>query len=178
MNFDRCDNWKVDYESQWLGGGSTYNWFSVNVSHGAITKIHKKHYLSDPLKQALVSTDPIKDDEELANLVAMLDAQTSLPNDCVHIEPLPINNLEIKVNIPSVVQPPNLELRPLPDHLRYAFLGNSNTLPTVFLLRKLYHTKREIVANFESAQTNSRMDHHWHLRHTCTRFSWRTNTNL
>lgn len=139
---------------------STYDCFLVIVSHGAITKIHKKHYLLDPLKQALVLTDPIEDDEELADLVVVLDAQTSLPKDCVRVEPLPIQNLKIKVNMPYVVQPQNLELRPLSDHLRYAFLGNSYTLPCYFFYFINFITQREILANFKSAQTNSRMNHH------------------
>lgn len=30
---------------------------------------------------------------------------------------------------PSIKEPSNLDLKPLPNHLRYAYLGNSSTLP-------------------------------------------------
>ena len=33
--------------------------------------------------------------------------------------------------LPSIEKPPVLELKPLPDHLRYAFLGESSTLPVI-----------------------------------------------
>ena len=32
---------------------------------------------------------------------------------------------------PSAVEPPKLELKPLPDTLKYAFLGSSETLPVI-----------------------------------------------
>ncbi|KAK8918276.1 hypothetical protein KSP39_PZI021521 [Platanthera zijinensis] len=32
---------------------------------------------------------------------------------------------------PSIVSPPTLELKPLPDHLMYAYLGKDNTLPVI-----------------------------------------------
>ncbi|CAN6560281.1 unnamed protein product [Malus baccata var. baccata] len=33
--------------------------------------------------------------------------------------------------LPSVVQPPTLELKPLPSHLKYVFLGEDDTLPVI-----------------------------------------------
>ncbi|MDV3143364.1 MAG: hypothetical protein Q8761_02960 [Sweet potato little leaf phytoplasma] len=33
--------------------------------------------------------------------------------------------------LPSVVQAPNLELKALPEHLKYAYLGKGNTLPVI-----------------------------------------------
>ena len=32
---------------------------------------------------------------------------------------------------PSIERPPKLELKPLPSHLRYAFLSDNNTLPII-----------------------------------------------
>ena len=32
---------------------------------------------------------------------------------------------------PSIIKPPKLELKPLPTHLRYTFLGEGNTLPII-----------------------------------------------
>ncbi|CAM8943937.1 unnamed protein product [Rhodiola kirilowii] len=33
--------------------------------------------------------------------------------------------------LPSIVQAPEVELKPLPEHLKYAFLGENNTLPVI-----------------------------------------------
>ncbi|KAM1271317.1 hypothetical protein ACFX2J_032155 [Malus domestica] len=33
--------------------------------------------------------------------------------------------------LPSVIQPPSLELKPLPSHLKYVFLGKQETLPII-----------------------------------------------
>ncbi|KAK5843518.1 hypothetical protein PVK06_005975 [Gossypium arboreum] len=33
--------------------------------------------------------------------------------------------------LPSVVQAPDMELKPLPEHFKYAFLGKGNTLPII-----------------------------------------------
>ena len=35
--------------------------------------------------------------------------------------------------MPSIEQPPQLEHKPLPSHLRYAYLGESSTLPVIIL---------------------------------------------
>ena len=36
-----------------------------------------------------------------------------------------------KTPVPSVEQPPKIEQKPLPSHLKYAYLGNSSTLPVI-----------------------------------------------
>ncbi|NHN19457.1 hypothetical protein G6046_00500 [Bacillus amyloliquefaciens] len=33
--------------------------------------------------------------------------------------------------VPSIIKPPELELKILPTHLKYVFLGNSSTLPVI-----------------------------------------------
>ena len=33
--------------------------------------------------------------------------------------------------LPSILQAPKLELKPLPDNLKYVFIGNNNTLPVI-----------------------------------------------
>ena len=36
-----------------------------------------------------------------------------------------------QTSVPSVERPPQLEQNPLPSHLRYAYLGESSTLPAI-----------------------------------------------
>jgi hypothetical protein len=34
--------------------------------------------------------------------------------------------------LPLIEKAPNIELKPLPNHLKYAFLGSKETLPIIF----------------------------------------------
>ena len=45
-----------------------------------------------------------------------------------YYEPLRENNQTL---VSSVEQPPQMEQKPLPSHLRYAYLGNASTLPVI-----------------------------------------------
>ncbi|CAN6547343.1 unnamed protein product [Malus baccata var. baccata] len=66
--------------------------------------------------------------EEEAEIVAALE---SLPQH----HGKPSNPISISVSpdklLPSVIQAPVLELKPLPDHLKYVFLGDNETLPVI-----------------------------------------------
>ncbi|CAN6711750.1 unnamed protein product [Malus baccata var. baccata] len=66
--------------------------------------------------------------EEHAELVAAFE---SLPQQSGK----PLNSIPILVStntlLPSVIQAPVLDLKPLPDHLKYVFLGDEETLPVI-----------------------------------------------
>ncbi|KAM1985353.1 hypothetical protein ACFX16_013528 [Malus domestica] len=66
--------------------------------------------------------------EEHAELVAALES-------CPQHRGKPSNPIPIPVStntlLPSVIQAPVLELKPLPDHLKYVFLGDEETLPVI-----------------------------------------------
>ena len=50
------------------------------------------------------------------------------PNRRKYYEPLGEN---AQISVPSIERPPQLERKPLPNHLRYAYLGESSTLPVI-----------------------------------------------
>ncbi|CAN6547359.1 unnamed protein product [Malus baccata var. baccata] len=65
---------------------------------------------------------------EVFEMVAALE---SLPS---HSGKSPLSILDsVLANklLPSIVQPPTLELKPLPSHLKYVFLGEDQTLPVI-----------------------------------------------
>ncbi|CAN6567562.1 unnamed protein product [Malus baccata var. baccata] len=66
--------------------------------------------------------------EEEAEIVA---AHESLPQH--HGKPSNPISIPVSTNklLPSVIQAPVLELKPLPDHLKYVFLGDNETLPVI-----------------------------------------------
>ena len=50
------------------------------------------------------------------------------PNTRKYYEPLG----EIaQTSVPSFKQPPKMEQKPLPSHLRYAYIGDASTLPVI-----------------------------------------------
>ncbi|CAN6723545.1 unnamed protein product [Malus baccata var. baccata] len=65
---------------------------------------------------------------EEAEIVAALE---SLPQH--HGKPFNPISISVSTNklLPSVIQAPVLELKPLPDHLKYIFLGDNETLPVI-----------------------------------------------
>ena len=84
---------------------------------------------SDPLEVALTSEEESFLNSEVGSLVAMLDCE----DECSAIwdpVPEPLGDRPPKV-LPSAVQPPKPELKPLPDTLKYAFLKADNTFPVV-----------------------------------------------
>ena len=61
--------------------------------------------------------------EEAEEYVKWMDAFE--PNRRKYYEPLGENTQTL---VPSIEQPPKMEQKPLPSHLRYAHLGNASTL--------------------------------------------------
>ncbi|CAN6579303.1 unnamed protein product [Malus baccata var. baccata] len=66
--------------------------------------------------------------EEVIEMVAALE---SLPSQSgKFLKPI-LSSVSTNKQLPSVVQPPTLELKPLPSHLKYVFLGEDETLPVI-----------------------------------------------
>ncbi|KAL5550171.1 hypothetical protein UlMin_000347 [Ulmus minor] len=60
----------------------------------------------------------------------------------IQVEPLDMSSREFKLPKSSIEEPPTLELKPLPSHLRYAYLGEVSTLP-VIISAQLSETQEE-----------------------------------
>ncbi|XP_070008745.1 uncharacterized protein [Nicotiana sylvestris] len=68
--------------------------------------------------------------EELAEWVLALEGR-GLWDRTLEIEPLHLENRETPPAKPFIEEPPKLELKPLPNHLSYEFLGPNSTLPVI-----------------------------------------------
>ncbi|CAN6707533.1 unnamed protein product [Malus baccata var. baccata] len=65
------------------------------------------------------------------DIIEMVAALESLPSQTgKFLDPI-LSLVSTNKMLPSVVQPPTLELKPLPSHLRYVFLGEDETLPVI-----------------------------------------------
>ncbi|CAN6552448.1 unnamed protein product [Malus baccata var. baccata] len=71
-------------------------------------------------------TMPIQ--EELVEMVAALESNPRNIGKSPNLISIPNSTNKL---LPSVIQPPSLELKPLPSHLKYVFLGEQETLPVI-----------------------------------------------
>ena len=82
--------------------------------------------LTDPLEANLVQNAKEELSEEAEEYVNWMDSFQ--PNRRKFYEPLGENT---QTSVPLVEQPPQLKQKPLPSNLRYAYLGESSTLPVI-----------------------------------------------
>ncbi|XP_008222434.1 PREDICTED: uncharacterized protein LOC103322307 [Prunus mume] len=86
---------------------------------------------NDPLQYVLSQSQNNFDEEVLMEMVAALVALKPYPSTFSPlIEPLGPSATHL---IPSVAKPPKLELKPLPSHLKYAYLAEFETLPVIIV---------------------------------------------
>ena len=82
--------------------------------------------LTDPLEASLVQSDSKNLGEEAEEYVKLMDSFE--PNQRKYFESL---GESAKTPVPSVEQPLKMEQKPLPSHLKYAYLGMASTLPVI-----------------------------------------------
>ena len=82
--------------------------------------------LTDPLETSLVHNGSENLSEEAEEYVKWMDSFS--PNRRKYFESL---GESAKPSVPSVEQPPKMEQKPLPSHLKYAYLGVASTLPVI-----------------------------------------------
>ncbi|CAN6698043.1 unnamed protein product [Malus baccata var. baccata] len=66
--------------------------------------------------------------DEHAELVVALESLPQHNGTLLNPIPIPVSTNTL---LPSVIQAPVLKLKPLPDHLKYVFLGDEETLPVI-----------------------------------------------
>ena len=82
--------------------------------------------LTDPLEASLIENESENLSEEAKEYVKWMDSFGH--NRRKYFESL---GEGAKTPVPSVEQPPNMEQKPLPSHLKYAYLGVESTLPVI-----------------------------------------------
>ena len=82
--------------------------------------------LTDPLEASLVQNAKEELSEKAEEYVKWMNSFQ--PNKRKNYEPLGENTQTL---VPSIELPPQLEQNPLLSHLRYAYLGESSTLPVI-----------------------------------------------
>ena len=88
--------------------------------------VYSQSGLTDPLEASLVENDSENMSEEAEEYVKWMDSYG--PNRRKYFESL---GEGAKMPVPSIEQPPKMEQKPLPSHLKYAYLGVASTLPVI-----------------------------------------------
>ncbi|XP_070029857.1 uncharacterized protein [Nicotiana sylvestris] len=110
-------------------------------------------YLKDSLEKAIVLFESLEIKDEVEEMKHILNASCEYMKGLNPFEPL--NRPNGPPPKPSIEEAPKLELKPLPSHLHYAYLGSSDTLHVIIssnlselqeekLLRVLREHKRAI----------------------------------
>ncbi|XP_075098869.1 uncharacterized protein LOC107798884 [Nicotiana tabacum] len=86
-------------------------------------------FKEDALEKALMLFNHLELEEEVEEMLQILDAFCEYIRERSQFEPL-----DRTIGLPprpSVEEAPKLELKPLPSHLHYVYLGSSKTLPVI-----------------------------------------------
>ncbi|KAJ8759780.1 hypothetical protein K2173_009881 [Erythroxylum novogranatense] len=102
--------------------------YAISLTSAILNDSTMNALIDDPLTAALTTLNEF-DEEEILEYINLLDAGSSLRPFRQVIEPL--NNSKDEVAKPSIEVPPELELKQLPHHLKYAYLGENSTLPVI-----------------------------------------------
>ena len=86
-------------------------------------KDHKK--LHDEL------TDFHEEEVVMKEYLELIEQQQLVPQWTRKFESLDLTRADFKDNIPSIEKPPKLELKQLPAHLKYIYLGDQETLSVI-----------------------------------------------
>ena len=106
--------------------------YEVNMIESIVYNYVDHVSYDDPLKSCLVSPTCVKEitTSELEFLYSIIEHNEVMEANgwAPRFEKLPL--IEDRV-LPSEEKPPKLELKPLPSHLKYAFLGVEETFPVI-----------------------------------------------
>ncbi|KAM6594465.1 hypothetical protein CsatA_002168 [Cannabis sativa] len=90
---------------------------------------HKEVWKDEKVISSLEDLEALSEDEETQ--VAWVEPMQPFPKFKRSFESLELKESNFKPPKPSIQEPPKLELKPLPSHLKYAYLGENETLPII-----------------------------------------------
>ncbi|XP_062103756.1 uncharacterized protein LOC133814864 [Humulus lupulus] len=107
-----------------------YSLHVLDIISKRVLDLHNEYCLEVTLKEHLVLTDEDFSDE-IMDVITTLNSGFDKTFKKVAFLDLPISNEKLQ---PSIVQSPTLELKPLPEHLRYVYLGKNETHPVIIAI--------------------------------------------
>ncbi|KAK5840098.1 hypothetical protein PVK06_008970 [Gossypium arboreum] len=117
-------------------------YFIDSTDHATQDSFHEIIH-RDTLELCLAQREEVDDDDsKIGKIKAELNSNKPSPRQAEY-EGIKVNN-ELKQK-PSIEEPPKLELKQLPNHLEYAFLGNNSTLPVIIASNLQPKEKEELL---------------------------------
>ncbi|OIT31839.1 hypothetical protein A4A49_58883, partial [Nicotiana attenuata] len=102
----------------------------ISVVESDATSLVPYMSLADPVERVLIGNIENSEDERIGGIEQVLDMSCSYVHRFRKFEELD-RSVTLTIPRPSIEEASKLELKPLPAHLRYAYLGNSETLPVI-----------------------------------------------
>ncbi|XP_052625040.1 uncharacterized protein LOC128132484 [Lactuca sativa] len=84
-------------------------------------------------------------DKEIMEVVSCMDEKKKMRFDVPKLK-IPMSNEKL---VPSIVQAPELELKTLPEHLKYAYLGDKETFPVIISTKLSTKEEEELVTTLK-----------------------------
>ncbi|XP_060965266.1 uncharacterized protein LOC133034234 [Cannabis sativa] len=92
-------------------------------------RFHKEAWKDEKFISSSDELEDLSEDED--NEVAWVEPLHPIPKFKKPFESLELKESNFKPPKPSIQEPPKLELKPLPSHLKYAYLGENDMLPVI-----------------------------------------------
>ncbi|XP_060960806.1 uncharacterized protein LOC133031340 [Cannabis sativa] len=92
-------------------------------------KFHKEASKEEKMISSLEELEALSEDEETK--VTWVESKQPFTKSRRPFESLELSENNFKPPKPSIQEPPELELKPLPSHLKYVYLGDGETLPVI-----------------------------------------------
>ncbi|TXG46278.1 hypothetical protein EZV62_028217 [Acer yangbiense] len=124
--------------------------YRMEVVEPMVQEYLRKENPKEPLEACIVHG--VMEEDENLEIEECAQQLNSLPLRTLrgrwHFEELGMGKPKLP---PSIEKPPTLELKQLPSHLRYAFLGDSSTLPVIISanLEEINNLKKQLSSEFE-----------------------------
>ncbi|XP_062094084.1 uncharacterized protein LOC133800135 [Humulus lupulus] len=102
-------------------------------------KFYKEAFKDGVAVRSLVELEDLSEEKE--SQVTWVESKQPFAKFRRPFESLTLSEGNFKPPKPSIQEPPKLELKPLPSHLKYAYLGDNETLPLI--ISAMLGTKKE-----------------------------------
>ncbi|CAL8174473.1 unnamed protein product [Prunus armeniaca] len=125
--------------------------FSIDVvDHEVSSKIMQKKS-NDALEAVLTQEEEDLYESEFQEVMAALEVfQPYPPSFRPPLEPLEPSSTKLE---PSIITPPKLELKPLPNHLKHTYLGANETLPVIIAAGLTSHEEDSLIEVLKEHKT-------------------------
>ncbi|CAL9001020.1 unnamed protein product, partial [Prunus brigantina] len=125
--------------------------FSIDVVDHEVSSKIVQEKSNDVLEAVLTQEEEDLYESEFQEVMAALEVfQPYPPSFRPPLEPLGPSSTRLD---PSVITPPKLELKPLPNHLKYTYLGANETLPVIIAAGLTLHEEDSLIEVLKEHKT-------------------------